>query len=72
VTGNGHGPVWGRDGEELSRVPVRVRITADYTGRIDVSVTGPVKGKGGLLALLDAATRIAEQMPDDQPTKEDQ
>jgi len=57
VTGNGSEP--------LSRVPVRVMITADYTGRIDISVAGPIKGKAGLLSLIDGVRRIVEQMSDE-------
>lgn len=46
--------------ERLSRVPVVVTIRADYTGRIDITATGPLKGRAGLLSLLDAARKIAE------------
>jgi hypothetical protein len=52
------------NGQPLSPVPVTVIITVDRTGRIDVIARGPIKGKGGLLALLDGARRIAEQMKD--------
>jgi hypothetical protein len=59
-TGNGHH-------EPLSRVPVMVIITADHTGRVDVMARGPIKGKAGLLLLLDQARKMAEQMDDDDP-----
>jgi hypothetical protein len=52
-------------GEGLSPLPVTVIITADRTGRIDVIARGPLKGKAGLLTLIDAAREIAEQMNDD-------
>ena len=45
---------------------VRVTITADATGRIDLQATGPYKGKAGLLALLDAGKDLVAQMKDDQ------
>jgi hypothetical protein len=64
VTSNGHEAARDRDGEPLSTVPITVIIDTDYTGRIDIAVRGPIKGKAGLLALLDAARRIAEQMED--------
>ena len=46
----------------LAREPVRVIIRTDSTGQITVAVYGPIKGKAGLLALLDAAKRIAQNM----------
>jgi hypothetical protein len=54
-----------RNGEPLSAVPITVIIRTDHTGRIDLAVRGPIKGKAGLLVLLDAARRIAEQMADE-------
>jgi len=58
----------GNGSEPLSRVPITVIIHTDYTGRIDMQVRGPIKGKAGLLVLLDAARKIAEQMEDDPAT----
>jgi hypothetical protein len=67
MTGNGSGPVRGEGGTPLSHVPVTVLISADYTGRIDVTVAGPIKGKAGLLYLLDGVKRIVDEWPDDRP-----
>jgi hypothetical protein len=41
---------------------VRVTITVEEPGRISVEIEGPLNGKAGLLALLDAAREVAEQM----------
>jgi hypothetical protein len=57
--GENAGSNGGRD--ELSPVPILVMIATDRTGRIDIAVRGPVKGKDGLLALLDGARKIVEQ-----------
>jgi len=53
------------NGKPLAKAPIVVIIRTDWTGRIVVSVQGPIKGRAGLLALLDAARQIAEQM--DEP-----
>jgi hypothetical protein len=53
------------NGEQLSRLPVTILIRTDRTGRIDVIVSGPIKGKAGTLTLLDAAKKIVQQRRDD-------
>jgi len=41
---------------------VKVIIVADDSGHVSVEAEGPLRGKAGLLALLDAARELAEQM----------
>ena len=41
---------------------VKVIIIADDHGHISLEVEGPVRGKAGLLALLDEARKLAGQM----------
>lgn len=40
---------------------ITVTITVDDKGHMTVEVDGPIKGKEGLLAILGAASTLAEQ-----------
>jgi hypothetical protein len=44
----------------MTRV-ITVLITTTENGRISVDVRGPVKGKEGMLDILDAARELVEQ-----------
>lgn len=41
---------------------VKVIIVADDSGHISLETEGPIRGREGLLALLDAARVLASQM----------
>ena len=43
---------------------VKLIVVADDQGHISLEVAGPVRGKAGVLALLDEARKLAEQMKD--------
>jgi hypothetical protein len=43
-------------------VRVKVIIVLDSSGAMTIDIEGPIKGKEGLLALLDSARTMAEQM----------